>query len=94
MATDQNITPELQQRIDLGKAGKLWRIEVLFKEGVETRRYELRDRTGREVMDFREKVFKAGLMIPVSPGMWRIVSPFDLLEITVYRQQKYYGDNL
>lgn len=93
MATDQNITPELQQRIDLGKAGKLWRIEVLFKLGNETRRYETRDRTGKEVREFREVVYTAGLAIPIDPGHFKVISPFDILEVDVWRQDRYYGND-
>jgi hypothetical protein len=92
MATTQTVDPELQKRIDLGKAGKLWRIEVLYKDGHETRRAELRDRTGREVREFRASVYLEGIALPVDPGHWRVVSPYDIIQIDVWKQARYFGN--
>lgn len=89
---DQVAADELKARIDLGKRGKLWRIEVLFKDGFETKRYEIRDRTGREVRNFREDIYQCGLAVAIDPGHFRVYSPFDILTVDVWKQDRYFGD--
>lgn len=80
------------KRISLGKAGKLWRIEVLYKVAHETKRVCITDRTGREVREFRELVYTAGLAVPIDPGHFKVISPFDILEVDVWKQDKYFGE--
>jgi len=89
---EQKALDELQARVNLGKAGKLWRIEVMYKAGNETKRVCIQDRTGRELKDFRDNIFIAGLAVPIDPGHFKVISPFDILEVDLYKQQKYYGD--
>jgi len=93
MSSNKDITPELQDRIDLGKKGKLWRIEILYKRGNEVCRIEKRDRTGAEVKTICEDLYIAGLTVPISPGHFRVVSPYDILEVDCYKQDKFIGED-
>lgn len=93
MAAGQAITPELQARIDLGKAGKLWRIEVLYTQGPVTGRHCVDNRYWHEVIEYRERLFKAGLMVPRDPGHWIVVSPYDIDEVHLWKQDKYFKDS-
>lgn len=93
MSSNKTIDPELQKRIDLGKAGKLWRLVVLYKRGNETCRIEKRDRTGGEIKTLCEDIFVAGLTIPIDPGHYRIISPFDVLEVDAYKQDRFFGND-
>lgn len=92
MTSNITETPELQQRRDLGKKGKLWSIEVIYKRGNETKRMQKSNNTGAEVMEFRELVFRAGLAVPIDPGRFFICAPWDILDIEVTRQSKYFND--
>ncbi len=80
----------LNERIEAGKAGKLWKIDVLYEVGAETRHHYLENRYSTEVMEFREEVFKKGIMVIVSPGEWVIVPPWRIRDILVTRQPKYW----
>lgn len=93
MTSDKNETPELQQRRADGKAGKLWRIEVLYHQGPATGRHCVDNRYWAEVLDYRERLYKAGLMVPRDPGHWIVVSPFDIDEVHLYKQSKYFSDS-
>lgn len=81
---------KLQRRKDLGATGKLWTIEALFREGNETKRTENRNFTWPEVMEFRSGVYTAGLLMQLDPRQWRVISPYDVLDIRLIRQTKYY----
>lgn len=89
---NRELTPEDIKRMELGKAGKLWRIEVLYKNGNITQRVEIRDRTGKEVREFRELVYTAGLAVPIDPGHFKVVSPYDILEVDVWKQDRFFGE--
>lgn len=89
---NRELTPEDIKRMELGKAGKLWRIEVLYKHGNNTCRVEIRDRTGKEVREFRELVYTAGLAVPIDPGHFKVVSPYDILEVDVWKQDRFFGE--
>lgn len=95
MQTTPTISPEkqkeLEERMKKGNAGELWRIEVIFKKNAgETGRHTLDNQTGAELMNFRAQIFTCGLLFPIDPGHWKVISPWDLLEIDVWRQKKYY----
>lgn len=82
---------ELTERMGLGNAGKLWRIEIIYKKNAgETGRHCLDNQTGAELMNFRAQIFTTGLLLPIDPGHWKVISPWDLLEIDVWRQKKYF----
>ena len=89
---EPNQPTELDKRKTAGKAGKLWGIEVLFNEGAEVRRYVLQNRYWEEVMKFRGAVYNVGLMVPVSPGHWKIVAPWDIENIYLTRQNDYFKE--
>lgn len=81
----------LQQRKDLGAQGRLRCITVAYfdRDGQgQTERYT--NYTGAEVLEFRERVFSAGLMIPIDPGRWRVVPPADIRSIEIYKQNKFF----
>lgn len=86
-------SPDILMRKEKGKQGKLWRIEVLYRLGNETKRATIDNRLGEEVMRFREKVFSVGLMLPVEPGRWRVIHPTDVLTIDLWRQKKYFEND-
>lgn len=80
----------LEEREALGKAGKLWGIEVICRMGPETKRHHLDNQTDDEIMRFRERIFAAGLMLPVDPGRWVIIPPWDITQIYLNRQSKFF----
>jgi hypothetical protein len=73
----------------LGVQGRLRCIEVVYydRDG-QTQIFRLINRTGAEVMEFRERVFAAGLMIPIDPGRWRVIPPVDIRSIEIHKQSK------
>jgi hypothetical protein len=79
---------DLRKRKELGEQGRLYCIDVLFLDGNETRRYALSNQSGAEVLQFREKVFSAGLMVPIDPGKWEVIPPWNIKEITIQKQNK------
>lgn len=73
----------------LGAQGRLRCIEVAyFDRDNQTQTYRYINRTGAEVMEFRERVFAAGLMIPIDPGRWRVIPPGDIRSIEIHKQSK------
>jgi hypothetical protein len=68
----------------------LFTVEVLFHEGLEVRRFWMRNRTRDEIRKFREDVFIVGLAMPTDPGKWVVVSPFDIKKVTLELQKQYY----
>jgi hypothetical protein len=84
----EKITVEQRKQLGLGK--KLWSIEVLYQDGNETKRSLLINQTSQEIWNFRQNIFKAGLMVPIDPGRFRLYSPYDILEIQINKQSKYF----
>ena len=80
----------LEERQQLGKAKKLWRIEVICLLGTATHRHALDNQTSDEVFQFRKNIFAAGIMLPVDPGRWAIVAPWNITEVTVWRQEDFF----
>ena len=89
---EQNQPTEHDKRKTAGKSGKLWGIEVLFNENAEIRRYILQNRYWEEVMKFRGAVYSVGLMVPIAPGHWKIVAPWDIENIYLTRQNDYFKE--
>ncbi len=101
MATSkkQPVDPDTLERMSKGTAGKLWRIEVLYyydqydtkcsQTSSQIKRIEIVNRTWEEVMDFRWGVYETGVMQPVDPGHWIVISPADIKRVDVYRQNGY-----
>lgn len=90
------ITPEmspaeaLAMRKQMGKEKKLWRLEVLGRIGNVTHRYHAENRTSEEVSQFREGIYRIGMMLPVEPGKWIVIHPHDLLEFFIWKQEKFF----
>lgn len=87
---DKNETPELIARRQAGNDGNLWRVKVLCKSGNATIWRGKENMYSHEVMDMREGIFKSGFMIWMDPGHWLVIPPFDILEVHVYKQSKYF----
>lgn len=86
------VPPELQQRIDLGKAGKLWTIEVIYNCHNEVKKIARRNLKNEEVQEYRETMFRYGLTIPVEPGHWQIICPYDIARVDLYKQSGYFPE--
>lgn len=88
------IPHELQMLIQLGKEKKLWSIEIIYNiagEGA-TKRMLKRNMTARELMVFRESMFKYGFKVQIDPGHWKIICPMDIVEVDLYQQDHYFFD--
>lgn len=82
----------LTERKELGKQKKLWRLEIFFNElsKNQTCRYQLDNRTGQEIRDFRSQVFSIGLMVQMEPGMWVIAPPAAVIQVNIWKQDKFF----
>lgn len=91
MATSnqQPSTPDEQERMQLGKSGKLFRLEVLYFIGESVKKIDIANRKWTEVLEFRGNIYEIGLFVPIDPGHWVIVSPADIKRVDVYRQNGY-----
>lgn len=85
---DKNIDEQTVKRIQAGKAGKLWCITVLAKDGSATRRWCRINLYWDELLKIRESLFKYGLLILTDPGHGLIIPPWDLLDIRVEKQKQ------
>jgi hypothetical protein len=85
----------------------LFTIEIYFKVGStgypigeSVSRYVLRNMTTGKLKEFREVIISAGLMMPFDPEVknpgfldqWKIVLPWNIISIDVYKQSKFYSD--
>lgn len=91
-ANKQHIPPELEELFALGKAGKLWAMEIIYTLEGETKQVRKRNMTVEELMKFRETMFRYGMTHPVEPGHWKIVCPMDINSVDVYKQATYLPD--
>ena len=82
---------ELRLRI-AGRAGKLWRVTVRFTTDYsnETKIFERENMTWDDLEDFRLKVYQRGLLLPMDPGHWIAVPPWEVKEIHCYKQEKFF----
>ena len=78
------------ERKELGRKGRLWTIEVVYRDGHQTRKSKLQNQTSNEIWKFRESIFKVGLMVPIDPRHWQIIPPYDFTLIDLYLQNKYF----
>jgi hypothetical protein len=83
----------IEKRMELGKKGELWRIEVLCKRPVDqdVKRISLDNQTNAELMNFRGQIFTHGIMYALDPGHWVIIPPWDLVEFNVWRQKTFFS---
>lgn len=86
----QYLPDELLSRIDAGAKKKLWAIDLLYNTRTgETRPFRKRNLYSDELMKFRETMLRYGFTIEVEPGHWKLILPFDIVEVDLYRQDKY-----
>lgn len=73
-------------------AEKFFTVEVYYKHDNELKREVLRNLTGKKLKEFRETFFTVGLACndPADPKHWVIVSPFRIVTIDVYLQDKFF----
>lgn len=87
------LSPDDQARREAGKQKKLWCIEVIAKfgaNGQETKRWFRSNLYEHEVMKARETMFTHGILVPVAPGTWKVIIPFDILEVELQRQNQFF----
>lgn len=79
-------------RKQMGRERKLWRLEIYFEEITKNElcRYFMDNKTGSEVLEFREKIFSIGVMVQTEPGQWVIVPPANIKQVNVWRQDKFF----
>lgn len=80
----------LEQRMALGKEGKLRRVRIYYAEGKITKSIYQDNLTGPEIMEFCERIYQRGMMLPIDPGHWRVIAPFDIQDVHIYKQDKFY----
>lgn len=68
--------------------GTLWKIEITFRHGVETKQHALINVSNAELKKFREDIFFNGMMYPIDPGHWILISPFEIITIDVWKQAR------
>ncbi len=82
------------QRRQLGKENKLRRAEIYYYGPYPNRSQVLHvyqdNLTGKEIEEFCERIYKSGLLLPIDPGHWRIVSPADIIDVHIYKQDKFF----
>ena len=82
-----------EERRQLGKSGKLWSIEVFYYgEFNSVRKIEIRNRTNDEIWQFRDYVFRVGIMFQETPIRWRVIPPQDIKDVFLYLQKNFIGD--
>lgn len=86
--------PEILKLIELGREGKLWTIEVIYKpqDQPDAKRMVRRNMTGQEVLQFRESMFKVGFTIPLGENHWQIVCPLDIHTAYLTKQSGYFAE--
>jgi len=84
----------LQQLIELGKQKKLWALEIIYNVAGsnEPKLMRKRNLTSKELMTFRESMFKYGFSVQIDPGHWKIICPMDICEVDLYQQDEYLFD--
>jgi hypothetical protein len=85
--TGTNLDPDTVQRMS---ADRLFSMEILFTFRAEKMRHVAKNLYGHEVMNMREDIFRFGLSHALENGHAIIVKPWDLEEIHVWRQKKYF----
>jgi len=73
------------------KEQALWSVEILFRDAAaqhKTNRYGINNMSSANLMKLRTHLFTIGLMLPIDPGHWKLIAPFDLLSVDVYKQAK------
>lgn len=87
----QYVPPEVQALQELGRQGKLWTVEVVYTLDSNTKVVRKRNMTSDELMKFRESMFRFGFTVPVEPGHWKVVPPFDIQTVDMFKQTNYFA---
>jgi hypothetical protein len=86
----QYIPPEVLRLMELGRQGKLWTIEITYHCDSNTKLERKRNMTGDELVKYREDIFRIGFSVPIAAGHWRIVTPYDIVQVDLYKQNGYF----
>ena len=85
-----NLTPdEIQDLNEMAKNGQLWGVEISYTSGQETKRLYYHNRTNAQVMEIRRNLFTIGFVVPIGDKTFRVVSPFDILDVILCKQDSY-----
>lgn len=82
-------------------AQTLFTIEIVFLHENEVCRQLLRNYTADKLKEVRETIFSAGLMVPVERSTelpaeldhWRVISPWNIKAVEVWRQEKFFKNS-
>jgi hypothetical protein len=85
------IPDEIRQLQELGQAGKLWALQIVFTWDGETKTVTHRNLTNAQVMQIRKDIFLCGFIHPISQGSWRVVCPIDIDRVYLDRQSGYFS---
>lgn len=86
------IPPEVLALMELGRQKKLWSVQVVYMVKNETKLQIKRNLTDEELVKFREALFRYGMQIPIGPGHWKIIPPYDIHEVDLHRQEYFIMD--
>ena len=85
------IPGEVAQLQELGLAGKLWALSIVFTWDGETKTVIHRNLTNQQVMKLRSSIFEYGFIHPIAAGSWRVVCPLDIDRVYLDRQSGYFS---
>jgi len=89
---DSDFIPDEQQKLhELGQAGKLWTLSIVFTWDGETKTAVHRNLTNQQVMKLRSSIFEYGFIHPIAAGSWRVVCPLDIDRVYLDRQSGYFS---
>lgn len=91
-AKKQYTPPEVLERQELGRQGKLWTIEVIYNKDGTSRILRKRNMTDVELMKFRQSMFSFGFTMPVEQGHWSIICPLDIVSVDLFKQASYFPE--
>lgn len=87
----ERVRVEVEQRKALGRQKKLWCITVYYEtKDNAAGAHRIDNRMHSEMIQIREHLFSAGLMLPLSPGQWIVVPPWRMTMVTVDRQNTFF----
>jgi hypothetical protein len=84
------ISEEQQKLYELGMAGHLWTITVMFTVDGDTKLETHRNLTNPQVMALRKALFQYGVLYPMGNSHWKIINPVDIY-VDLYRQTGYFS---
>ncbi len=85
------IPKEILELQELGQAGKLWALSIIFTWDGETKTVIHRNLTNGQVMKIRGDIFQYGFIHPIKQASWRVVCPIDIDRVYLDRQSGYFS---